>query len=226
MVAYPRRSLILPLAPLGAGLALFLVVVAAALVPAAALEALSRASGLSALVGAAQPPLGWTARAVVAVVAGGAAAALAWAVLRLGVGRRRVRLAWPEPAPVRRADAHPDAPLPRPIMAGADLGRPLMEQPLPRDLDTPLAAVDPEAIPDVPLQPVRAVAPLARPAPTLAPGERMEVFALAPAPAPTPASVDALLERLERNADRQRPRARSAALEATLASLRQMATAR
>lgn len=86
-------------------------------------------AGLPLILSAAQPPLGSTAR--LAVMAAGAAFSFVsvWLLLnRLdGVGRRRTEIV-PEPewlAPrVRRADAHPDAPLRRPIFAGSDLGEP------------------------------------------------------------------------------------------------------
>ena len=72
---------------------------------------------------------------------------------------------------------------------------------MPTDLDTPLAAIDPGAIPALPREPVRPVAPLA-------PGERLQTFALAP-PAPRqpvatePPSIEALLRRLEQGAGRR-----------------------
>lgn len=86
-------------------------------------------AGLPLILSAAQPPLGSTARLV--VMAAGAAFSFisVWLLLnRLdGLGRRRTEIV-PEPewlAPrVRRADAHPDAPLRRPIFAGSDLGEP------------------------------------------------------------------------------------------------------
>ncbi|WP_447728716.1 hypothetical protein [Sphingomonas koreensis] len=96
-------------------------------------------------------------------------------------------------------------------------------QPLPADLDQPLSAFDPGAIPDLPLAPPQPLAPLTR-APMLADGERFETFELTPpvrpaaaqaavpAPAPQPdnlsapetdASVNALLDRLERGIARR-----------------------
>ncbi len=145
-------------------------------------------------------------------------------------------------APVlRRADSHPDAPARRPLFANTDLGTPFLEvrarpvrvpvhvdvaavkptpapvpveQPLPIDLDQPLAAYDPAAVPEAPLDwfpaPVAVTTPERRQ--TFDPGERFETFALTPmvrpaapphgAPAPVRAdpseTVQALLERLER----------------------------
>lgn len=88
---------------------------------------------------------------------------------------------------VRRADAHPDAPPRRPLSL-ADLGGIA----LPSDLDTPLSAIDPDAIPPIPREPVRPVAPLAS-------GERLQIFALAVPSAPVAdgdATIDALMRRL------------------------------
>ena len=97
-------------------------------------------------------------------------------------------------------------------------------QPLPADLDQPLSAFDPGAIPDLPLAPPPPLAPLSRAyvPPVLAEGERFETFELtppvrvaaAPTPAPLPrpdnlaapetdASVHALLDRLERGIARR-----------------------
>ncbi|HEY0624387.1 hypothetical protein [Sphingomonas sp.] len=103
-------------------------------------------------------------------------------------------------------------------------------QPLPADLDQPLSAFDPGAIPDLPLVPPPNLAPLSRAAipPALAEGERFETFALTPPPRPsvvpasvpvppsvsavqpenlsapeTDASVHALLDRLERGIARR-----------------------
>jgi hypothetical protein len=88
-------------------------------------------SGLPLILPAAQPPLGETARLLVAAVAGGFAFCFAWLVLR-AVGKKpaapKKRF---EPVEIdvvptlRRADAHPDAPARRPIFAGLDLGEPI-----------------------------------------------------------------------------------------------------
>lgn len=90
-------------------------------------------------------------------------------------------------------------------------------QPLPADLDQPLSAFDPGAIPDVPRAPPPPLTPLNRAPqpPALAEGERFETFELTPPrPAPRPAaeslaapetdaSVHALLDRLERGIARR-----------------------
>ncbi|MDP9413801.1 MAG: hypothetical protein M3Q08_06855 [Pseudomonadota bacterium] len=99
-------------------------------------------SGLPRLISAAQPPLGTTARLAAVAAAALGTFLLVWAMLR-GLGRKKpVRKAEPEleaepqrkrkvgaieiaPTPkIRRADAHPDAPAPRPIFAEHDFGEP------------------------------------------------------------------------------------------------------
>ncbi|MCW4463184.1 hypothetical protein OK349_15840 [Sphingomonas sp. BT-65] len=97
---------------------------------------------------------------------------------------------------------------------------PLDPQPLPADLDQPLSAFDPEAIPERPLAPPPPLKPLHRaPSPVFAEGERFETFEFTPSSRPalaasvapvvpprsdslaapeTEASVHALLDRLER----------------------------
>lgn len=235
MVAFPRLSPVSPLVPPLGGAAAGLVTAAVfLLVPDARLEDWVWASGLPGVLAAAAPPLGVTARAVLALGGAAMAGSVVWSLLYLLVGPGGL-LSPRTPANavpvVRRADAHPDAPPKRPMTA-ADLGTPLMEvglpeittppppveQPLPRDLEQPLAAFHPGAIPDVPLTPPAPVPPLARTpiiaaAPPvrepLAAGERIETYVLTP-PAPTPIaapelrgeraakpSIDALLRRLE-----------------------------
>ena len=87
-------------------------------------------SGLPLIVDAAQPPLGATARIAAVVAAAAATFGLVWLVLRsLGpkkapAPRRQPEITEIEVAPpkIRRADAHPDAPARRPLLAGLDLG--------------------------------------------------------------------------------------------------------
>jgi hypothetical protein len=88
-------------------------------------------SGLPLIVPAAQPPLGDTARLLVAAIAGAFAFGLAWLVLR-SIGnkpaapKKRFEPVEIDVVPtIRRADAHPDAPARRPIFAGLDLGEPI-----------------------------------------------------------------------------------------------------
>lgn len=183
-----------------------------ALLPAADLEAVVDLSGLPMLLAAAEPPLGMTARVLLAVAGCVFASATAWAALFLlfGPGGTFAREGREDGMPaVRRADAHPDAPPRRPLSAAdlsaADLRAPPppVQRELPRDLDQPLAAFDPAAIPAEPLAPVRPVAPLH---PKFAPGERISSVELPvrrafDAAAP---SIDALLSRLERGTMRHR----------------------
>lgn len=281
----------LPIAPVIAALLGIAAATGALVVPGATLESLVMASGLPAVIAAAEPPLGWTARALFALGLGATVAAFSWLALFVLIGSRGMILrtgredeevdehALTTPV-LRRADAHPDAPPRPPLFAMRDLGTPFLEvcaedaeqglkigkpaeeaprpiavtaeapaptaerpaaapvlapepQPvpapapapvaaaapepveraLPQDFSQPLAAFDPNAIPDVPLPPPVKLSPLrAKPRPQVR--ERFEVFELTPpvrplaaAPAPaeerimrpeTEASVHALLERLER----------------------------
>lgn len=254
MVAYPiPKRLKLPLTPAFAASIGVSVALACMLMPSDVLEIMILDSGIPALLPAAQPPLGWTARTALAMVAGGGAAAAAWlaAFLLLG-GEGVVRIAVPRlpalpslparvkrakttidpdatPVPVlRRADAHPDAPARAPLLATRDLGTPFLdvrapqakpvERDLPHDLDAPLSDFDPHAIPEVPAEPVRAVAPLqAVPNPAVPEdGERFEAFELRPPVQPplsqppiaaprTDATIHALLDRLERGVSTRKP---------------------
>ena len=125
----------LPIAPLAAAVLGTAVAGACALMPASMLEGLVMASGLPAVVAAAAPPLGMTARLAVAAGAGGLVAVFGWLVLFLLLGTRsvafgRAKTVEPDelPTPVlRRADAHPDAPPRPPLLATRDLGTPFLE---------------------------------------------------------------------------------------------------
>ncbi|MBB5711516.1 hypothetical protein [Sphingomonas xinjiangensis] len=257
-----------PIALLGAALVGALAALVALVLPTAVLESIVMGSGLPALVAAAEPPLGFTARICLALGAGGFFGIMAGLTLFVLVGTKTVDLqtARPKPQPdkdrapvLRRADAHPDAPPRPPLMAARDLGTPFLEvgadpqtpkplpltprkptepvverpllkpeapveaeplplraataqppatlepveQPLPEDLDQPLAAFDPRAVPDVPLPPPvlppikpkpEAVGARPQPVPVVvpatAPAERIEVFEVTPqqrAPIGTPA---------------------------------------
>ena len=133
------------------------------------------------IMSAATPPIGVTGRTLLAIAAMlpfvGAGVALWWwrgRPAQPGPVRAKRPVAQMPPT-IRRADAHPDAAPRRPIRAAEDLGPPLPmvaaplargvpepERPVPADLDQPLAAFDPISVPDVPREPVRAVAPLAK----------------------------------------------------------------
>jgi len=211
----------LPIA--GAAVAGVAVAAVAALLPAALLERVVGLTGIDTLVPVAAPPLGTTARAILALGGGVVAAAVAWAILFLLFGPGGLFAPRAGAAPVmRRADAHPDAPPRRPVSA-ADLGPPPPpagelvppppaeptpsppEKDLPRDLDQPLASFDASAIPDVPRAPSPALPSLAPP-PALEAGERIETFDLSPRdPGSTAPSIAELLARLERSTARRTP---------------------
>ena len=243
---YMRRSRVTAwIAPAGGALAGLATAALFLLVPQAVLEDWVWQSGLPALIAVAAPPLGDTARAVLALAGGGLAAAVTWSALFLLFGAGG--LFAPRPAtdagvPVlRRADAHPDAPARRP-MSAADLGTPLTpptppvietvtssravapidddmdddggegalpdERAIPADLDLPLAAFHPDALPEVPREPVRPVLPLRPPVAVVsaAPEPVEEPAAVEPDEPPAPAevpSIESLLDRLERSTRRR-----------------------
>ena len=230
MAAFPRSPVLIRHLPTGGGIAAgALAALAVVFLSTDALEHLVWVSGIAALVPAAQPPLGATARLMLALGAGAVAGAVVWSVLFLLFGPggflvpKTARQARPAVRPVvRRADAHPDAP-PRRPMTAADLGTPLMEvattpsadvepeRAWPSRLDQPLAAFDPDAVPIEPREPQRVL-------PALAPGERLDTFPLTPPPPPsvfstrpvkretTAQTIDSLLRRLEEGAGRRAAR--------------------
>ncbi|UVO51909.1 hypothetical protein M0208_15835 [Sphingomonas sp. SUN019] len=225
-----------PLGPVTAGLAAAAVSLSVAAMPAAWLDPLVAGSGLPALFAAAAPPVGVTGRTLLALGAGAIVALAGYIMLSR---HARPVDATPDAPVLRRADAHPDAPSRRPIRASEDLGPPLPiavpppapqnhEQPLPADLDLPLAAFDPAALPVTPAEPVRPVAPLATRRALIDPGERFETFHLTPvtrtprSTASEPVSIGALLDRLERSTQRA-PR-RRVDVDQTLGMLRGLAT--
>lgn len=145
----PGAALNLPLAIFLATATAF----AAYAMPADTFSGLVEATGLPAILPAAQAPLGQTARVAFIAVASLLALAGAWGLLS---AIDRIEAREPEELPeipavprIRRADAHPDAPSRRPLSA-ADLGEPL-----------------PRAAP-------RGVAPASTPAPSAAPEESEE----------------------------------------------------
>ncbi|WP_298809585.1 hypothetical protein [uncultured Sphingomonas sp.] len=165
------------------------VAVGIATVPSDVLNAAVDRAGFASVLPAAASPIGTTGRTILALAAGALIAACgfapqgkAWLRARLDAFARAPRAVVDgeeEPAPVvRRADAHPDAPPRRPIRAASDLGDPLpifgeedhrsaplpppAEQPLPADLDRPLADFDPAAVPLRPMAPPEPLPPLVR----------------------------------------------------------------
>lgn len=152
--------------------------------PDAIFTSLVAATPLPDLLPAARPPLGDTARYT--SVAGAALGAFV-SVMGLFIGierldRRREALPEDDEAPrVRRADAHPDAPARRPLIAGRDLGEPL-------ELDVPADA--PEAQPQA--EPERRPLP-----PFLVVEEEREPAAkMTPEPEPEPEKLSELAARV------------------------------
>lgn len=119
-----RSALDLPVA----GLAALAVAFAAFTVPDAILGRAVEAAGLPSVLTAAQPPLGMTARLVIAIAGALTVFVAAFALLRWldrFASRAPLRVdVTPEAPRVHRADAHPDAPPRRPISAARDLGEP------------------------------------------------------------------------------------------------------
>lgn len=144
------QDLALPAAAVGLAA---LVALGVAMAPADLLENLVAASGLPNLVGAAEPPLGGKARAILSFVAGsGAALALLAAYLvleyRARAARNRPSFGMTEGVPaLRRGDAHPDAPARRPIFAAMDLG--VVEEPLPPESAPDRRPIARETVPDL-----------------------------------------------------------------------------
>ncbi|MEE8609897.1 MAG: hypothetical protein V3V60_09635 [Sphingomonas aquatilis] len=215
-----RAAMMRWIAPAGGAVAALAVAVLFVALPATVLEDWVWRSGLPSLIGAAEPPLGTTARAVLALAGGALAGAVTWSALFLLFGPGGLlapRAASSDGVPVlRRADAHPDAPARRPLSAadleddddmvfarpvtspviGAPPPPPPVEQPIPADLDLPLAAFHPGALPPVPLTPVRPVPPLRVPA---------KPAAEEPAAPAAPPTIESLIDRLER-VTRRRPK--------------------
>lgn len=166
------------------------------------------ATGLASVLPAAAPPLGMTARVVVAALAATATFGIVLALLRLLDGRpaeparapfraREFVLEDPEPdlPRLRRADCHPDAPARRPILAARELGEPdFAPRPqAPRPAAAEEAVREPAAEDEIPLPPPAAAAPLSAAAP-------------AAAQAACADSIPDLVARLERGLGRrQRP---------------------
>jgi len=99
-------------------------------------EAIVEAFGLSNLISAAEPPLGGTARLAAVALGAALSFATAWMVLRLFDRPAHAELSeveWDAPPRLRRADAHPDAPARRPLLAEQELGEP-------QDYPSPLQA--------------------------------------------------------------------------------------
>lgn len=226
------------------------VAIAIAFVPMWRIEAVVSQTGLPAFLAIAAPPLGSTARAALMLFAALVVAVPLWIALRLLGERGPIALPSAEtgeeeaPPSIRRADAHPDAPPRPPVRAARDLGQPFLdpvspvdpEIALPRDLNTPMAMFDPEALPMVPAAPPPTVRPLFRP--SVAETDPVDGIEPAPPPAEEPAadpippapSLTTLIDRLDRGLQRRRGEradpgadAANAGLASALGALRRMA---
>jgi hypothetical protein len=130
--------------------------------PQALFESLVAGSGLPRVLAAARPPLGADARWAAVAAAGIVTAALAWTILKALDRRpsapRPAHLeaedeAEAPPIRLRKADSHPDAPLPLPLRAGRDLGEPLDLEPFQAEAaeaeeEAQAAPVEPEPAPE------------------------------------------------------------------------------
>ncbi|MEA3029086.1 MAG: hypothetical protein QOG13_411 [Sphingomonadales bacterium] len=165
-----------------AGLAALAVAFFAFAVPADLLGRAVEASGLPSLFAAAEPPLGFKARAILGIAGALAVFALVFATLRaldrIGAARTQVAPAAADDGMprLRRRDVHPDAPARRPIHAARDFGE-------------PAPPAGPEARDPTPLWLAGA-----------------DVAEVEPEAAVEPASLAELMERLERGLARRRSR--------------------
>lgn len=119
------QGISLPLAPLFAGSIALAIATVIGTLPPPLFEGMIAATGLPAIVAAAEAPLGLTARLVVGVALALLVAATAYAPLSLYYGRRRLRVK----RPAIRMPAAPvtaPAPKPRPIAAHQELGAPFL----------------------------------------------------------------------------------------------------
>jgi hypothetical protein len=141
-----RNAFDLPVAAL-AGLAAAVIAFA---MPADLLGRLVSATGLPHLLAAAEPPLGFKARAMLGLAGAGAAFALAYGLMRLldRAGKPKARPEcdrFDEDRPrLRRRDLHPDAPACRPISAARDFGEPAPPTLAPPEPPVPAWFAEPE----------------------------------------------------------------------------------
>lgn len=187
-----------------AGLAALAVAFAAFTIPDAILDRAVEATGLSSVLSAAQPPLGTTARLLIAAAGALASFAGAFALLRWldrfasrgSVSNQAVPSA--DTPRIHRADAHPDAPPRRPISAARDLGEPASPSRSP--MAEPEAMPDTESVP-APLAPTSLGDLMSRLEQGLAKREAQtpavaRASAAAPAPAPSNDRLQSAIEGL------------------------------
>lgn len=124
------QGISLPLAPVMAGSIGFGIAVVIGTLPAPLFEGLVMASGLPALIPAAAPPLGLTARALMTLALALLIAATLHVPLSYLYGRRRLRVRplRPHPAETVERQAPPKVRIekPRPIAAHEELGEPFL----------------------------------------------------------------------------------------------------
>jgi len=226
----------IPAALLAAGAVAFL----AAISPDWRVERLVGTTGLGSVLPAARPPLGDTARLLLALVGAGLTFVLVWTGLRALEPRDQLPAGYPA---FRAKDLHPDAPLRRPILAGEEFGTPdvlELSEPLPGPLavaavaplpsflqpvpDNPLPKAEAQTAPE-PLAEVAAPSPIAGFAPESAFVGLAADMAAAPTPPAVPQqSVPELMARLERGlASRGAGPVRPVANDDTDAALRAIA---
>lgn len=203
---FGRNAFDLPVAFLAATA----VAVFAFAIPGDALADAVGATGLPSILTAAEPPLGFKARAAIGLVGAIVAFALVYFVMRRLDGGKASR-----PAPVlepvetfedeeapklRRRDSHPDAPPRRPISAIRDLGEPAPPAEPPARAAAPSWLAEPE--------PQTAPVAEAEPEPEVE-VEEVELVAEAPPQPEVPleeASLPELMARLERGLAQRRDR--------------------
>lgn len=158
----PLRDLVarLPKVPTASAVSGLIVAALILMTPNPWFEAFVVESGLSGLISAAEPPLGARARIVFALVAALIVTSAAWIVLSFILNRKQraadevdeFSAEFPEieerigrrAGALRPADAHPDAPYRRPIMAEDDLGTPLdLVDVEPQDAENGISAEEP-----------------------------------------------------------------------------------
>ncbi len=202
----------LPAAPIAGILCAVLTAAIFGIMPVSALESLIVRSGVAAVVAAAEPPLGSTARILLILICGGFVGLIAWFGLFLMIGSRTISVstggtasdAAPDVPILRRADAHPDAPARAPLFANRDLGTPFLEvrarelaarHELAQSLGEPASMVQPrvstyDAQP-LPLKrgPLEVPRDLDQPLSAFDPGAIRDVPMAPPAPPPPPLTI-------------------------------------
>jgi hypothetical protein len=155
------QGLSLPLAPVIAGSFGFAIAIVAGTLPAPLFEGLVMASGLPALVAAAAPPLGLTARLLLAVALALVIAVTLNVPLSYIYGRRRLRIRALRPqraeTPERQVPQRIriEAAKPRPIVAHEELGAPFLsvtaeaKTKTPPPVQTKVSPAEPQRVTDM-----------------------------------------------------------------------------